>query len=124
MAEAFTNRLGKGRVVAESAGIEPGRLNPDVVQVMKEVGYDLSCHHPKSVESLFREGRRYQTLVAVCSKEAAERCPIFPGVATRLHWPFDDPAAISGTEEERLEAIRAIRDQICSAVEAWLTGLR
>lgn len=112
MAETFLNELGEGRFAAESAGLEPGQLNPRVVQAMAEEGYDISGNSTNSVFEFYQEGRSYDVVVAVCSKEAAERCPIFPGAKKLLHWPFDDPSSLSGSEEAALEATRKIRDQI------------
>jgi arsenate reductase len=116
MAEAFLKKHGGGRFEAESAGLEPGRLNPYVVRAMAELGIDISGNSTKSVFELAGEGRRYDLVVTVCSKEAAERCPVFPGPHERLHWPFDDPAALEGGDEEIMEGTRRIRDQIEKAV--------
>ncbi|MFP4178414.1 MAG: arsenate reductase ArsC [Spirochaetaceae bacterium] len=112
MAETFLNDLGEGRFKAESAGLEPGELNPLVVKVMAEEGYDISRNSTDSVFDYHSAGRNFDVVVAVCSKEAEERCPIFPGGGTRLHWPFEDPSSFAGGEEERLEATRRVRDHI------------
>ena len=116
MAEAFLERHGGDRFAAESAGLEPGTLNPYVVRAMAEVGIDISHNATKSVFDLVKAGRAFDIVVAVCSKEAAERCPLFPGKAAKLHWPFDDPAAFSGSDEEAMANVRRIRDQIEAAV--------
>ena len=116
MAEAFLKKHGGGRFVAESAGLEPGALNPFVVRAMAEVGVDISGNPTKSVFDLFDQGRTYQVVVTVCSKEAAERCPIFPGLAERRHWPFDDPSSFKGSDEEVMTRVRAVRDDIEAAV--------
>ncbi len=120
MAEAFLNRLGGGRFEAESAGLEPGRLNPAVVQAMAEVGIDISRNATKSVEALLREGRRYDVVVTVCDGANAERCPIFPGAGERLHWPFNDPGAVARTQA--LDVARSVRDAIRERVEEWTAG--
>ena len=112
MAEAYLNHFGDGRFEAESAGLEPGVLNPRVIQVMKEDGIDVSGNRTKSVFDLFKQGRMFGYVVTVCDKEAAEKCPIFPGVAKRLHWNFPDPSALRGTEEQKLQGTREIRDEI------------
>ena len=112
MAEAFLNKFASDRFKAESAGLEPGTLNPLVVEVMKEEGIDLSANQTNSVFDFYKEGRLYSYVVAVCSKEAEEKCPIFPGVNRRLHWPFADPAAFEGSHEQQLEKTREVRDQI------------
>jgi arsenate reductase (thioredoxin) len=120
MAETFLNDLGKGKFFAESAGLEPGTLNPMVVKVMAEAGYDISGNSTKSVFDFRTEGRSYDYVVAVCSKEAEERCPVFPGAGVRLHWPFGDPSSFQGSDEEKLAFTRSIRDEIKSAVEAFI----
>jgi arsenate reductase (thioredoxin) len=112
MAEAFLNSIGSQNFVAESAGIEPGVLNPLVIAVMKEEGIDISNNSTKDVFDFVRRGKHFSYVITVCDKEAAERCPIFPGVVTRLHWGFPDPSAFKGTHDERMARTREIRDQI------------
>src|SRR5512145_1859027 len=96
MAQAFLIKHGGGRFEAESAGLEPGKLNPYVVRAMAEVGIDISRNETKSVFDLFAAKRVFQIVVTVCSKEAAERCPVFPGLSEKLHWPFPDPSIFGG----------------------------
>ncbi len=112
MAETFLNDLGGDRFHAESAGLEPGTLNPYVVKVMGELGYDISGNETSAVQDFYRQGRSYDAVVTVCSKEAAERCPIFLGKGKKFHWPFDDPSSFEGDEEEKLDFTRRVRDQI------------
>lgn len=112
MAEAFCKKYGEGKFVAESAGLEPGKLNPYVIRAMAEVGIDISKNATKSVFDFHNEGRTYNVVVTVCSKEAAERCPIFPGAPITLHWPFDDPSSFKGTDEEIMQKVRSVRDAI------------
>ena len=121
MAEAYLNHFGEGRFEAESAGLEPGTLNPRVVQVMKEDGIDISGNQTKSVFDMFKRGGLYSFVVTVCDETSAEKCPIFPGVAKRLHWSFEDPSSLSGTEEEKLQRTRKIRDEIRSKITRWIT---
>jgi len=120
MAEAFLNRLGGDLFEAESAGLEPGQLNPVVVEVMKEIGYDLSQNKTKSVFDLYKAGKTYDYVVTVCDPEAAEKCPIFPGKVTRLHWGFKDPSSFRGSDEEKRAFTRQVRDEIKQAVEAFI----
>lgn len=122
MAEAFLKKLGDDRFEVESAGLEPGKLNPYVVRAMAELGIDISRNATKSVFDLHRAGRRYHVVVTVCSKEAAERCPVFPGLHEKLHWPFDDPSSLAGSEEEIMAGVRRIRDQIESAVREFISA--
>jgi arsenate reductase len=122
MAEAYLNRFASDRFEAESAGLEPGILNPLVIEAMKEEGIDLSANQTNSVFDYFKEGRLYSYVIAVCSKEAEERCPIFPGVNRRLHWPFDDPAAFEGSQDQKLEKTREVRDQIKAKVLEFIAS--
>ena len=116
MAEAYLNKFGGEKFTAESAGLEPGVLNPLVVKVMAEDGIDISGNKTKSVFDFYKQGKLFSYVVAVCDAEAAERCPIFPGTGQKLHWPFNDPSKAEGTEEEKLAKIRGIRDSIKSEV--------
>jgi len=123
MAEAYLNHFGEGRFEAESAGLEPGTLNARVVQVMKEVGIDISRNQTKSVFDIFKRGGLYQFVVTVCDETSAEKCPIFPGVSKRLHWSFADPSSLTGTEDEKVGRTREIRDEIKRKVKSWIDGL-
>ncbi len=123
MAEAFLNHIGNEKFSAESAGLEPGKLNPIVVDVMKEVGLDLSKNNTKSVFDFFKLGKRYEYVVTVCDEANSERCPIFPSAKKTLHWSFKDPSAIQGTYEEKLAGTRIIRDGIKMKLEKWVKEL-
>ena len=127
MAEAFTNLLGRGgnlrhdvTFTAESAGLEPGKLNPVVVAVMKEIGLDISKNKTNSAFEFFKAGRRYDYVITVCDESSAEQCPVFPGVTIRKHWGFSDPSALTGAQEEIIAETRKIRDQIKAAVETFI----
>ena len=120
MAEAFLNKLGGDTFIAESAGLEPGTLNPNVVAVMSEVGIDISGNKTQSVFDLFRQGKRYNAVVTVCDGASAEKCPIFPGIVKRVAWSFPDPSAFSGTQEEVLEMTRAVRDLVQEKVKEFI----
>ncbi|HVV56700.1 MAG TPA: arsenate reductase ArsC [Mucilaginibacter sp.] len=120
VAEAFLNQLGGEAFHAESAGLEPGKLNPVVVKVMQEVGIDISRNETKSVFDLFKQGRRYNAVITVCDAASAESCPIFPGVVKRLGWSFADPSSFTGTEEERLEKTRKVRDEIKATILSFI----
>lgn len=119
MAEAWLNHLCGDVFEAESAGLEPGKLHPLTIEVMKEVGLDISHKKTQSVFDLVKAGRIFSYVVTVCDETSAERCPVFPGITRRLHWSFPDPAAVIGTTEEKLKKVRKIRDDIRSAVEGW-----
>lgn len=124
MAEAFLNALGGDRYAAESAGLEPGTLNPLVVEAMREVGIDISRAETKSVADMLARGPVFDTVVTVCDEASAERCPVFPGGGERLHWGFPDPSVLTGSHAERLAAVRTIRDQIREKVAAWCRETR
>lgn len=119
MAEAFLNQICPDTFVAQSAGLEPGKLNPVVVEAMNEVGLDISGNQTKSVFDMFKSGQMFAYVIAVCDEASAERCPIFPGVTKRLHWGFPDPSAVRGTHEEKLSKAREVRDAIKSKIEQW-----
>lgn len=112
MAEAFLNELGGDIFEAHSAGIEPGVLNPLVVESMKETGIDISHKNTKDVFDIYKRGDMFSYVITVCEKEAAEKCPVFAGVTTGIQWSFEDPSKLSGTKEEKLEKIAVIRDEI------------
>ncbi len=119
MAEAFLKQICAEEFEVQSAGLEPGNLNPIVVDAMQEIGIDISGNPTKSVFDMFKSGRLFQYVITVCDEASAERCPIFPGVTKRLHWSFPDPSAIQGTHEEKLARTCEIRDQIKAKIQAW-----
>jgi arsenate reductase len=118
MAEAFLRKHGGDRFEAYSAGLEPKEIHPFTRQVLAEVGIDMAGQYAKDL-SQFMGQVHFGYLITVCDR-AEQRCPIFPGMGVRLHWPFEDPAAAMGTEEERLAVFRRVRDQIEEQVQAWL----
>lgn len=120
MAEAFLNALAGDRFKAMSAGLEPGTLNPLAVEVMKEVGLDISRNATRSVFSLYRGGALFAYVIAVCDVEAAQRCPTFPGISRTLVWSFPDPASFAGTPLERLSKTREVRDAIKARIEEFI----
>jgi len=119
MAEAFLNQKCGEEFEAHSAGIEPGKLNPVVVEAMKEIGIDISDNKTKAVFDYIKSGQIFAYVITVCDETSAERCPIFPGVTRRLHWGFPDPSAIQGTHEQKLVRTREIRDAIKAKIESW-----
>jgi arsenate reductase len=120
MAEAFLKEFAGDHFEAESAGLEPGILNPQAVKAMGEVGIDISANKTRSAYDLLRQGRLYGWVITVCDESQAEACPIFPGVSRRQHWSFPDPAAFTGSEKEKLEQVRKLRDRIAEKVKEWL----
>ena len=120
MAEALLRKFAGDRFEVESAGIEPGALNPVVVASLKEIGIDISGKKTQAVSDLLKQGKIYHHVITVCDETSAERCPLFPGAAKRLHWGFTDPSKFEGTWEEKLARTRAVRDQIEQKIKGWL----
>ena len=118
MAEAWLRELGGDRFEVYSAGLEPHGVNPYTIQVMEETGYDMSGHRSKHLDE-YKGKVEFNFLITVCGN-ADERCPFFPGMGTRLHWPFEDPAAFKGPEDVKIEQFRKIRDQIKNKILSWL----
>ncbi len=123
IAEALLKKMAADRFDAESAGLEPGKLNPLAVEVMKEIGIDISGNQTKSAFELFKQGKLYTHVITVCDETSAEQCPFFPGITTRLHWSFADPSGFTGTYEEKIEKTRAVREAIREKIEDWLKEL-
>jgi len=121
MAEAYLRKFAGDRFQVESAGIEPGRLNPYVVRAMQEDGVDISGKQTQGVLDLLKKGRSYNFVIAVCSKEAADRCPIFPGHAKRFVWPFADPSTFTGSDDQVMAQVREVRDAIKARVREFLS---
>lgn len=105
-----------------SAGSKPaGYVHPLAIQVMREIGIDLSAHRSKSMSEFL--ATPIETVITVCG-QADQACPIFPGQVNRHHWPFDDPAHATGTEEERLAVFRRVRNEIRRTLDAYVAGRR
>jgi len=119
MAEAFLKEICGDNFEPHSAGLEPGKLNPLAVEAMREIGIDISQNKTQSVFDVFKSGELFGYVITVCDESSADSCPIFAGVTQRLHWSFPDPAALTGTVEERLAGTRKIRDQIRARLEMW-----
>ncbi len=123
MAEAWANYFCGDFFEAHSAGLEPGTLNPLVVEVMKEAGIDISSKSTQGVSQLIKKGGSFDYVITVCDGASAEKCPIFPGLSRRLHWNFPDPSKVTGTKEEKLAQIRIVRDAIKSKIENWCSSV-
>jgi arsenate reductase (thioredoxin) len=120
MAEAFLNQLSGDKFEAESAGVEKGKLNPLAVEVMKEIGIDISGNSTKEAFDLLKAGRFYNYVIAVCDAANAEKCPIFPGANQRINWSFEDPSSFNGTQEEKLAKTRLVRDSIKIEIKKFI----
>ncbi|SPE28622.1 Protein ArsC [Candidatus Sulfopaludibacter sp. SbA3] len=119
MAEGLLRHEGEDRFEVFSAGTKPGFVRPEAIRVMEEIGIDISRHRSKSVDEFI--GQPLDFVITVCNS-AKETCPVFPGDVKRLHWPFDDPAAVEGSDEVRKGAFRKIRDQIHGRIMVFLDG--
>jgi arsenate reductase (thioredoxin) len=117
MAEGLLRRAGGGRFEVSSAGTRPAGVRPEAVKALREVGVDISGHRSKSVEEF--AGQAFDYVITVCDN-ARESCPVFPEATERIHWSFDDPAAVEGDAATRLAAFRRVRDEIGERLRAWL----
>jgi len=124
MAEELLRKLGGDRFEVKSAGIEPGKLNPIVVKALQEEGIDITGKPTKAVFDLFKQGKLYSYVITVCDEASAERCPVFPGKAQRLHWSFTDPSKFQGSDEEKLVKVREVREQIRGVIQKWLPTVK
>jgi len=119
MAEAWLNDICGEYFEAQSAGLEPGTLNPFAVRVMDEIGIDISNNETKAVFDVWKSGQLFTYVITVCDETSAEKCPIFPGPTQRLHWSFPDPSQVTGTRLEKLDQVREIREKIRAKIEDW-----
>jgi len=121
MAEALLRKHGGSRFEVHSAGLEPSVINPYAVKVLNEISIDTTGQYSKPLDTYI--GKKYfDFLITVCSS-ADEKCPVFPGMGKRLHWPFEDPAAFVGNDEEKTQKFREIRIQIEGRIIDWLRDL-
>lgn len=120
MAEAFLKKYGGDQFEADSAGTEPKGINPYTERVMEEVGVSLRNQHSKHVKEYMGKVH-FGYLITMCN-EAEKSCPTtFPGIGQRLHWLFEDPSAFVGSDAEKLDKFREVRDQIERHIKTWLT---
>jgi len=120
ISEALLNQVAGDKYEASSAGLEPGELYPLAVEVLKEIGVDISGKETRDVFSVFKSGELYSYVVTVCDESSAEKCPIFPGSTKRLHWGFPDPSNLKGTHEEKLEKTREVREMIKNKISEFV----
>jgi arsenate reductase (thioredoxin) len=117
MAEGLFRHEAGDRYEVFSAGTRPSSVRPEAIAVLAEIGIDISGHRSKSVDEFVAQP--LDLVITVCDN-AKEACPVFPGRTLRLHWPFEDPAHVQGTEEARLAAFRKVRDQIRQRIRTFL----
>lgn len=120
MAEGLLRSLASDRVEALSAGARPSAVNPMAIRAMDELGIDIRSQRSKHLREFL--DLEVDDVITVCD-DAAESCPTFPGSARRTHWSLPDPAAGEGEEEERLDAFRAVRDELQRRLSDWLVGV-
>ena len=109
MAEGLLRHAGGEAFAVESAGIEPSSVRPEAIEIMREIGIDISKHRSKSIDEF--TGQAFDYVITVCDN-AQQNCPVFPEATRRIHWSIEDPAAVGGAEQTRLEAFRAARDDL------------
>jgi arsenate reductase len=117
MGEGLFRHEGGGAYEVASAGTNPSQVRPEAIAVMKELGIDISGQRSKSISEF--DGQSFDCVVTVCDN-ARDNCPVFPAGTERIHWSFEDPAAVQGSERERLAAFRRIRDRLHERVKALL----
>lgn len=117
MGEGLLRDLAGEEFEVASAGVDPSRVRPEAIEAMREIGIDISDHRSKSVDEF--NGQEFDYVITVCDN-AREQCPVFPGRTKRLHWSFEDPAAMQGTEAERMAVFRRVRDEIKSRLKEFL----
>jgi len=120
MAEGLLRHVGGTRYEVFSAGTKPVGMNPVAIEVMREEGIDISKQRSKSVAEF--AGQEFATVINVCDN-AAEECPVFPGAPQPVHWSLPDPAAVSGTKEEKLEAFRKVRDELERRIQSFVNSV-
>lgn len=119
MAEGLLRALAGDRIEVASAGVAPSRVRSEAIEVMREIGIDISQHRSKSVDEF--SGKQFDYVITVCDN-AREQCPIFPGNTELIHWSFDDPAEATGDETARLSVFRRVRDELNARLQDWLPG--
>jgi arsenate reductase len=121
MAEGILRHMAGEMFEVESAGVAPSRVRPEAIEVMDEIGVDISSHRSKSVDEFLDD--EFDYVITVCDN-ASETCPVFPRAVNRLHWSFDDPAAVEGTHDEILSSFRIVRDKISERLKRFIDEIR
>jgi arsenate reductase (thioredoxin) len=119
MAEGLFRQEAGDRYQVFSAGTKPTQVRSEAIAAMREIGIDISGHRSKSIDEF--AGQELDLVITVCDN-ANESCPVFPGRTCRLHWPFEDPAVVVGSEEQRIAAFRSTRDRIQARIKLFLEG--
>lgn len=120
MAEGLLRHEGGEEFVVESAGLEPSIVRTEAIEVMREIGIDISGHRSKSLDEFMT--RQFEYVITVCDN-AKQNCPVFPGATRRIHWSIDDPAVVEGAEQTRLKAFRAARDDLRERLKKFVASV-
>lgn len=120
MAEELLKKYAGETFSVQSAGLEPGVLNPLAIEVLKEEDIDITGKKTQSVFDLFKGGNLFHYVITVCDEGNSQKCPIFPGQTNRIHWSFKDPSGFTGTDEEKLAQTRMIKEEIKQKVLAFI----
>jgi arsenate reductase (thioredoxin) len=120
IAEELLRKKSRGAILVESAGLEPGALNPIAVDVLKTMGIDISNKKTKNVFDLLKAGARFHYVITVCDQASGDLCPIFPGALQYLHWSIPDPSAFTGSYEEKFNQTMLVRDMIETRIDEFL----
>ncbi len=123
MAEALLNKHGQPHFEAESAGIEPGSLNPVVIDVLKEDGIDISENQTKDVFEFYKQGKHFDYVITVCDA-ASEQCPFFPTQKSKMHWSFKDPSKFTGTPEEIKEQVKQLKEEMKKEISEFIDVIK
>ena len=119
MAEGLLREMAGDNFDVESAGVAPSHVRPEAIEAMREANIDITSHRSKSVDEFLEQ--QFDYIITVCDN-ARETCPVFSTGATQIHWSFEDPAAVVGTEKTRLDAFRLVRDQIKDRLKDFITS--
>ena len=118
MAEGLLRQMAGDNFEVFSAGVAPTHVRSEAIEAMREIGIDISAHRSKSVDEFL--GQEFDYVITVCDN-ANEQCPTVPGKTRRLHWSFEDPAAVEGDHNVRLNGFRSVRDQIAEQLRLFIS---
>jgi len=123
IAEALLHKYGQSHFLAESAGLDPKFIDPLAIEILKEEDIDISHKATQSAFEFFQMGKLYHYVITMCDDSRGEKCPVFPGQTTRLHWSFKDPQLFEGSHNEKLLHMKAIKDEIKNEVFKFIKSI-
>lgn len=124
IAEAILNEKYGNQFKADSAGLSKRAIDPLAIKVMKDYGLDISGNSVDSVFDFYKEGRLYDFVITVCSRESEKECPVFPGIRKRVNWEIEDPESYTGTQEEKLQKAEQLRDEIEKRIDLFVKSIK